>query len=163
VDREQRLALARRFGVLPRILGFGDGQAGSRRELAHRVGKRHLVVELDELDHVAADAAPEAVEETLLAVDVKRRRLLAMERAEPFPRHARLAQRHALLDDLHDVDVRLQVFDEVGGKERHRAYSFSSTTVTPPPPWLSGAGPKFETYGCTRRNSAIDRRSAPVP
>src|SRR5690242_10678166 len=40
---------------------------------------------------------------------------------------------------------------------------FSSATVTPPPPWLSGAGPKFATNGWTRRNSAIERRSCPVP
>ena len=48
-------------------------------------------------------------------------------------------QRHVLLDDLHDVGVRLQVVDE-RWRERAARYSFSSTTVTPPPPWSGGAG-----------------------
>ena len=60
------------------------------------------------------------------------------------------------------LGVRLQVVDERRGEERH-AYSFNSTTVTPPPPCSGGAGLKFATNGSVCRNPAIARRSWPVP
>ena len=94
-----------------------------------------------------ADAAPEAVEEALVAVHVERRRLLAVKRAQPLPRRPAALERHALLDDLHDVGVRLEVVDEAGGKRAMHccqllavSYSLNSTTVTPPPPLLRRGG-----------------------
>ena len=50
---------------------------------------------------------------------------------------------------------------KLAGNRGIGGYSLSSTTVTPPPPWWSGAGPKLDTNGCARRNSAIDRAQLP--
>ena len=47
-----------------------------------RVGERQPLLLLDELDHVAADPAAEAVVELLLRVDRERRRALVVERAQ---------------------------------------------------------------------------------
>jgi len=65
------------------------------------------------------EAAPEAVKKPLIAVDVKRRRLLAVKRAESFPGGAAAPERHALLDHLHDIGVRLELLDEVGREQSH--------------------------------------------
>ena len=122
-----------------------------------------LSCSFDELEDVAPGAAAEAVKEALVAVHVERRRLLAVKRAQPFPRRAAALQRHALLDDLHDVGVRLQVLDEVRrGKSAH-TYSFNSTTVTPPPPCSGGADANSRRSMWSCRYSAIARRSCPVP
>jgi hypothetical protein len=74
-------------------------------------------VQLEELEHVAADAAAETVEEALVAVDVERRRLLAVKRTEPLVGGAGLLQRDVVADDHHDVGVVLQVVDELLGEQ----------------------------------------------
>ena len=84
-------------------------------------GNADLLVQLEELEHVAADAAAEAVEEPLVRVDVKRRRLLRMERTETLVRRARALQRHVLLHDLQDVGLHAQVVDELLGKQSHHS------------------------------------------
>ena len=134
---ENRLAVPLALRILVSILWFGHGHARARGNLPDGLRKRNLVVQFDELEDVALGAAPEAMEEPLIAVDVERRRFLSMKRTEPLPRGPAAAQRHPFLDDLHDVGVRLEVLDEVGRKERH--YSLNSTTVTPPPPCSGGA------------------------
>ena len=83
------------------------------RELLHRVLEADLLVQLEKLEDVAADAAAEAVKEPLVAIDVERRRLLAVKRAEPLVRGAGLLQRHVVLDHDDDVGVVLQVVDEL--------------------------------------------------
>jgi len=72
-------------------------------EKLHRVGKADFFVQLEELEHVAADAAAEAVEEALVAIDLEGRRLLAMKRTETFVIGARFFQRHVVLDHHDDV------------------------------------------------------------
>src|SRR5690606_19834150 len=104
--------------------------------------------QLHELDHVAADAAPEALEQALVRVDVERRRLLLMERTEPLPRRAGLPERRDLADDRHHVGLRLEVLDE---RLRKQTHSLSSTMVAPPPPSRSGAGETVATSGCSRK------------
>ena len=47
-----------------------------------RVEEAELLLQLEELEDVAADAAPEAVKEPLSRIDVERRRLLRVKRAE---------------------------------------------------------------------------------
>ena len=136
---QQRLAVPVRFRVFLAVFPLRDGQPESRRQLPHCLRERHFFVQLDELDHVTADAAAEALEVALVAVHVERRRLLAMERAQAFVRGSCPAERDALLHHLHDVGVRFQVVDERGREKRH--YSFNSTIVAPPAPWFSGAGP----------------------
>ena len=119
VRLEQRLAVPLIVGVLLGRFGLRHGQAGTRRQLAHRFGKGHLVGQLDELDHVTAHAAAVTLEEALV-VDVKGRRFLTVEGTQSLPCRAAAPQRDALLDDLDDVGVRLQVVDERGGKETQR-------------------------------------------
>ena len=118
VHAKQRLALGgvHAAAIFSRLR---NGQAETARQHPHRFGEAHFLVQLDELDHVAADAAAEAVEEALLAVDVERRRLLAVERAQPFPRRAGLPQRHNVPHDRHDVGVKMKIVDEGLRKERH--------------------------------------------
>jgi hypothetical protein len=89
------------------------------RQQPHRLGEPELLVQLDELDDVTADAAPEAMEETLVAVDLKRRRLLAVKWAEALVRRTGLLERHVILNHHHDVRLVFQVVDELLGEERH--------------------------------------------
>src|SRR5262249_61913650 len=96
------------------------------------IGKRDVAVHLENLEHVAANAGPEAVEEALLRVDVKRRGFFRMKGAESFVRVADPFQRHVLLHDLDDVRLEAQIVDELLREQTHQ--SLSSTTVTPPPP-----------------------------
>jgi hypothetical protein len=73
-------------------------------------------VQLEKLEDVTTDAATEAMKEALVAIDVKRRRLLAVERAEAFICRARLLQRDVILDDDDDIGLVLQVVDETLGE-----------------------------------------------
>jgi hypothetical protein len=76
-------------------------------------------VQLEKLDHIAADAAAEAVEEAFIAVDVERRRLLTVKWTEAFVRGSRFLQRHVVLNDDDDVGLSFQVLDEVSGEQCH--------------------------------------------
>ena len=80
--------------------------------MPHRILKAHLFLQLQELEHIAAGAAAEAVKKSLVAIDVKGRRFLAVKRAEAFVRRAAFFQRHVLLNDLHDVGVHAKVVYE---------------------------------------------------
>src|SRR3954447_9554939 len=75
----------------------------SRRDMLHRLGEREALGHRKELEDVAARAAPAAVEESLVAIDVKRRRLFAMKRAETLVALAGELERRDLRDELHDV------------------------------------------------------------
>ena len=63
-----------------------------------------------------AEPESEAVEEPHVTVDMERRRLLAVDRAEALVRRARLLQRYVVLDDGDDVGVMRQVVDELLGE-----------------------------------------------
>ena len=117
VHLEQRFALRGAGALLVVLLELGKRHAEPLRQLLDRVREADLLVQLEKLEDVAADAAAEAVEEPLVAVDVKRRRLLAVKRAEPLVGGAGLLQRHVVLDDDDDVGLVLQVVDEVWGEE----------------------------------------------
>jgi len=52
------------------------------------------------------------MKEAFVAIDVKRRRFLAVERAEAFICRAGLLQRDVILDDDDDIGLVLQVVDE---------------------------------------------------
>ncbi len=84
--------------------------------MPHGILEPHLFLELQKLEHIAAHAAAEAVEKSLVAVDVERRRLFRMKRAETLVAGAGFPQRHVLLNDLDDVRVHSQVVDESLGK-----------------------------------------------
>ena len=73
-----------------------------------------------DLDEEAYDitffAAAEAVEELARLVDVKRRRFLAVKRAEPLPApRSRPLELHITLDDLDDVRAIPDVVDLLPG------------------------------------------------
>jgi hypothetical protein len=76
-------------------------------------------MQLDEGDDVPARAAPEALEESLVAVDVEGGRLLLMERAQPLERRPGLPQRHDLADDRDDVGLGFEIIDEGRREEGH--------------------------------------------
>ena len=68
----------------------------------------------DELQHVAAFAAAEALVELVHGVHAEGRRLFVVERAQAdVARAAGLAQAHVLAHDLHDIDRRFDLLDEV--------------------------------------------------
>src|SRR5690349_9278540 len=74
MESQQRLALPGRLPFLRTAGGLGDLDAGTGGEVSDGLGERQLLVQLHELDHVAAGVAPEALEEALVPVDVEGRR-----------------------------------------------------------------------------------------
>ena len=107
--------------VALRVVRFGDGQSEALGQGLHGLWKAELLVELDELQDVAAGRAAEAVEEALLAVDVEARGLLAMERAQALERASHLPEGHHVLDHLDDVGLRLEIGDEPRRETCHAA------------------------------------------
>jgi hypothetical protein len=87
-----------------------DAEASGER--SHRFAEVDLVLQLDELEHVAADAAAEAVEEALVLVDGERRRFLAVKGTEALVLRARLAQRHGVRDDGDNISRGPDFVDE---------------------------------------------------
>ena len=59
------------------------------------------------------------MKEPFFGVDVKRRRLLGMERTQAFVCPADFLQRHVILHDLQDVGLKAEVVDERLRKESH--------------------------------------------
>jgi hypothetical protein len=86
-----------------------DLHPGPLGEIPDGFGERHFLVQLDELDDVAAGAAAETLEETLVLVDVERRSLLLVERTESLERGTCLLERHHVPDHADDVRLRFQV------------------------------------------------------
>ena len=93
-QREEPRPLARR-GVVLRL----DLHAALRGQLLHRLHEGQPLLLLDELEHVARFAAPEAVVEALRHVDVETRRLLVVERTARLDARPRLFQRNAIRGD----------------------------------------------------------------
>src|SRR5262249_3422472 len=109
-------------GIAARLVAFdhlGDGQAEFLRQHAYRILKADLLVQFQELEYVAADAAAEAVEESLLGIDMKRGRLLTVKWAEPLVGPPRPLQRDVLLDDRQEVRLKAQVVNKGLRKKRH--------------------------------------------
>ena len=115
----RRPASRRAVVVVTALASLGQRDAELLREHPDRVLEADLLVQLEELEDVAADAAAEAVEESLVRVDVKRRRLLPVKRTEPLVGRAGALQRDVLLHDLHDVRLQAQVVDELLRKQTH--------------------------------------------
>ena len=139
-----------RFGVLLRVLRL---RARSARRAPRAAGPPPGSVTLSysstNLMTSPPTPQPKQWKNPLLAVDVERRRLLAVERAEPLPRRARLVA--AARAPARSARCRRATSGRrrrTAGK-RHGTHSFSSTTVTPPPPWFVGApASKLATNGC---------------
>src|SRR5262249_37616356 len=112
VHFQQRFAQPR---VASRVIAFdrlGDRDPEFLREHPHGILEPDFLVKLEELEHVAADAAAEAVEKSFFRIDVKRRRLLAVERTESFIGASGALQRDVLLDDRQEVRLKAQIIDK---------------------------------------------------
>lgn len=68
-------------------------------EFLHRLHEGQSLLLLDELEHIARFAAPEAVVESLRRVDVETRCLLVVERTARLDARPRLLQRYAIRGD----------------------------------------------------------------
>ena len=112
MNLEQCLTFRRARPLVVGLFRFWNRHAEALRELLDGIVEPDLLVELKKLDDVAARAAAKAVKEPLVPVDLKRRRLLTMERTEPLVVGPVLLQRHVVLDHHDDVCLVLQVVYE---------------------------------------------------
>src|SRR5690606_21452162 len=99
-----------------------------RREFAHRVLESETCTLHEEAEYIARLAAAEALVEALRGLNVERRCLLVMERAQRAELLAGALQVHLFADDLHDIGATAHLVDQM--LRDHR----SSSTVTPAPP-----------------------------
>ena len=112
VRLQERFALGRvRVRVAAADL-LGKRHAELRGEMLDGVDEAELFLQLEKLEDVAADAAAEAVEKAFVAVDVKRRALFGVKRAEALVGGPGFSERHILLHDLQDIGLHAQVVDE---------------------------------------------------
>src|SRR4029079_2147261 len=116
---QERVAVLLALGVFLRLLRLRHRQSKAPRQQPDRFLKGHFFKELDELDDVAADAAAETMKHTAIGVEVKPRRLFTVKRTESFPFRPASLHRHAFLNDLHDVGVRLQIINKRRWKQSH--------------------------------------------
>ena len=93
----------------------GHFQAGPGGQLLHRFRKAEVVVFHQEAHGVAGGAAAEAVVELLVRGDGEGGRLFLVEGAAGGIVAAGLLQRHAGIDQRHQIGAREQVLDEVFG------------------------------------------------
>src|SRR5207253_5131404 len=84
---------------------------GPRREGLERLGELEILRLHDKAEDVAVCAAAKAMVVTLIRKDDERRRLLGMERAQPFVRPSGLLQRDPLANDVDDVETGLDLGD----------------------------------------------------
>src|SRR5262249_16277640 len=68
-----------------RLALWGQLDADALGDGAHGFGEAEPIMSHEEPEDVAAGAAAEAVKDATLGIDRERRRLLGVERAEPFP------------------------------------------------------------------------------
>src|SRR5436190_512616 len=95
-------------------------------ERLHRLRERQPFLLLDELDHVAPHAAPEAVVELLPRIDRERRCPLLVERAQPHEALARAPQVGVRGDDLDDVGGLLDAIHRLRRELAHTRLSSGS-------------------------------------
>src|SRR5262249_42711118 len=113
--------------ALPR-LGYDDPRSDGER--AHGLHERHTAHPHEEGEGVAAGVAAEAMKEAALGIDVKRRRLLGMERAEPDESSPALLERDVLGDHRGEIDPPLDLLEHCLRDRRHRLCAFP---CLPPP------------------------------
>src|SRR5262249_8119234 len=109
-------------GVAARLVAFdrlGDRHAEFLGEHAHRILEADVLVQFQKLEHVAADAAAEAVEKPLLGIDMERWRLLAVKGTKALVGPPGALQRHVLLDDRQQICLKAQIIDKRLRKETH--------------------------------------------
>src|SRR5205807_2126205 len=102
VQCDQRLALDGAGAFLDAARRLRNLQARALRQKPDSFGERQFLLQLDEADDIAAGAATEAFEETLVPIDVEGGRLLLMKRTESLPCRAGLFERYDIAHDRHD-------------------------------------------------------------
>jgi len=112
VDIEHRDAFAARAAELRRFVNLLHRDVEARAELLGRFDEALALDLHHEREHVAVLLAAKAMEEALVGHHVERRRLLAMERTQPFEGAARLLQLDVLADDRDDVRSRANLVDD---------------------------------------------------
>ena len=112
---EQRVQVGRILERARAAALVRDLEADALGQFFDSIGKLHAVVVHQKADRAAVRATAEAVVELLGRTDRERRRALVVERAARAPVAPGLAQWHALLDHLDDVDACEQFVDELGG------------------------------------------------
>ncbi len=125
--------------------GFGEGEP---------------IVTHEEPEGVAAGAAAEAVEDAALGIDGEGRRLLGMERAEPLPVLAGALQVHELADELHHVQARADLIEELRAESGHHTRRGARPPSEPPPRQCAG---KAGARTAWTRASDGDRASGRAP
>src|SRR5262249_56281394 len=108
-DVTKRLELA----VSIRLPLRGQLDADALSERPDCLGKAEPIVTHDEAERVAAGAAAEAVEDAALRIDREGRGLLGVERTESLPMLAGALQVHDLPDELHDIEPRADLVEEL--------------------------------------------------
>src|SRR6185436_6426057 len=130
VQLQNGFAFRRPFAILG--AGLRHGHAGPLGEPPHGFQERQLLLQFDELHHVALRVAAEALEEAFVRVDVKRRRLLGVKWTESLPRRTRLPEGRDVTDDGDDVRLRLQILDE---RWREQGHDRRDATPSVPRSW----------------------------
>jgi hypothetical protein len=121
-------ATALAFGLRPRVLLLAlELDAIAVGQQLDRLGEVEPVLLLDELDHVAADPAAEAVVELLGRLDRKGRRALLVEGTEAYVAGALPSQIGVGGDDLDNVGGRLDPFQALVRDQRHQKRDSSGT------------------------------------
>src|SRR5215213_5515600 len=112
MNLDERFAFRGALSLLAGRFDLGNWNSEPVREMPHRFVEIDLFLQLDELEHVAADAAAEAIEEAAFAHDVERWRLLAVKRAQAFIGIAGFTQRDGVRNDGDNVGRRTDFVDE---------------------------------------------------
>ena len=86
---------------------------GLPRQALDRFRETHALGEHDEIENVAVLAGGEVEPHRLAVIDEKRRRLLLIERRQPFPLAPRLAQFYASAHDFRDRKPRAQLIEKL--------------------------------------------------
>ena len=115
-----------------RIAGLArDLQAGPGREFLDRLDKIHIQVCHQKADGAAVRAAAEAVIKLLLLADCKRGRLFLMERATGQVIFARFFQRHAGVNDIHDIHPVEEFIDKMLGDPAGHGRNYKIESAAP--------------------------------
>src|SRR5688572_13870773 len=144
----------------PGVAPFVDRQACTPRQAPHRFRKRDPLRPLDETNHVAAGAAPEAMKQACGAAHRKRRRPLGMEGTVPKVGAAPALERDALFPhDLTEIVGRLHLGNRVA-RDQHRIRA--SIAVRPRTLSRGNYDAKFmcNTHGRVKPPSTLRARSS---
>ena len=150
----------------PAVPSSGSGTGRPTRSASWRTASGNVTFSYSSTNLITSPPTPQPKHlKIALVEDVERRRLLAVERAQPLPRRAAALERARA--PARSARCRRATSARRGSEAERgmvdcRVPSIS-TTVTPPPPCSGGAAANCVTNGCACRKPAMARRSWPVP